>query len=572
VSDRHPRASWLLALGLVVVLAGATLFPVGRLPAASGQTTPGATLSVLAPAVEVAPKGQGFAPAVDGQTLAAGDQVRTGGQGLALLTFFDGSETQLTPGTTVQVAQADSSGGSSISLQQVVGTTVEQVQHIASSGAGFTINTPTATAVVRGTRYAVTVKCYAGQPAVSATALLSFPRRVSESTYLLTDEVLYVDGGTLWETRSWTDADSGQSFQTHDELGQSYPETGATVYQEDDGSYWVDRSWEDPSSGATWHTYEDLGQPAADQAGSAGGSALAQPGGCASVTSVVVVEGQVDLTPATPGLTALAVGAGQAGGTSGAADANASLTPQGQQAFDQATRNLHDVGAAQNASRLASQVSDELAHTVLIQPPATGAPGSSGLVGPVALRSATAASGLGGQNPAPATGPSAVAGEVPPAASTPASAPTTQSTPPPTLATLPPSPAATVTASHHSSGGSGQAAVANSGAGGAQPSDTPTPTATSTPTPTSTGVPASPTSTPTATGVPAASSTPTPTATSTPTITPTATPTLTRTPTPTATVRPSTPTATPTCIAQSGSGGNVSRAGNTWVCASSGNG
>ncbi len=562
MSDRYPRASWLLALGLVVVLAGATLFPLGQPPAASGQAATGATLSVLAPAVEVAPKGQGFAAAVDGQTLAAGDQVRTGDEGLALLTFFDGSETQLTPGTTVQIAQADSSSGSSITLQQVVGTTVQQVQHIASSGGGFTINTPTATAVVRGTRYAVTVRCYAGQPAVSATALLSFPRRVSESTYLLTDEVLYVDGGALWETRSWNDPDGGQSFQTHDELGQAYPETGATVYQENDGSYWVDRGWEDPSSGASWHTYEDLGQAAADQAGGSGGSALAQPGGCASVTSVVVVDGQVDLTPATPGLTALAVGAGQAGGTSGVADANAGLTPQGQQAFDQATLDLHDVGAAQNAIRLAGQVSDELAHTVLVQPPATGAPGSSGLVGPVTLRSATAASGLGGQNPAPAAAPSAIPGGAPAAASTPGGAPTSQSTAPPTEATLPPSPSPTTNASHHSSGGSSQAAAASSGSGGAPPSDTPAPTATSTST-----------ATPTPTGLPA-SATPTPTATSTPTNTPTATPSPTRTPTPTstptATVRPNTPTATPTCVAVSGSGGNVAQAGNTGVCASSG--
>ncbi len=242
-------ASGLVALGLALALASATLLSGAGTPPAAGQAAPGATLSVLAPAVEVAPKGQGFAPAVDGQTLGAGDQVRTGDQGLALLTFFDGSETQLTPGTTVQVSQADASSGSSITLQQLVGTTVQQVQHIANGAGGFTINTPTATAVARGTRYAFTVRCYTNQPGVPTTALLSFPRRVSESSYLLTDEAIYVDGIALWETRSWADPDTGQTFQTHDQLGRVYPETSATVYREDDGSFWVDRTWEDRVDG-----------------------------------------------------------------------------------------------------------------------------------------------------------------------------------------------------------------------------------------------------------------------------------------------------------------------------------
>ncbi|MBV9354357.1 MAG: hypothetical protein JO023_02405, partial [Chloroflexi bacterium] len=107
MADARRSASGRLALGLALALVSVTLLPAAGTPPAAGQAAPGATLSVLAPAVEVAPTGQGFAPAVDGQTLGAGDQVRTSDQGLALLTFFDGSETQLTPGTTVQVSQAD---------------------------------------------------------------------------------------------------------------------------------------------------------------------------------------------------------------------------------------------------------------------------------------------------------------------------------------------------------------------------------------------------------------------------------------------------------------------------------
>ncbi|MBV9358901.1 MAG: hypothetical protein JO023_25625, partial [Chloroflexi bacterium] len=436
---------------------------------------------------------------------------------------------------------------------------IQQVQHIANGAGGFTINTPTATAVVRGTRYTVTVRCYTSQPGVPTTALLSFPRRVSESSYVLADEALYVDGNMLWETRSWADPDTGQTFQTHDPLGQAYPETGATAYQEDDGSYWLDRTWEDPTTGATWHTYEDLGQPANEQAGSTGQSAMAAQAGCASVTSVVVVDGRVNLTPATPELTALAVGDGQAGGASGEADADAGLTPQGLQAFDQASFNLRDLTAAQNAARLANQVTERLAQTVLRPPPTTGMSGASGLVGSVTLRSATAASGLGGQNSAPPAAPTTLPSGATAPSSTPGAAPTASS-PTPT-ATPPASP--TAMPRRGTSSGSRQAAAAAGGSSGPPPSDTPTPPPSSTSTPTAASLSATPTPAP-------------PTATSTPSATPlppspTQTPSRTPVPTSTGTPRPPpSPTATPTCVAQSGSGSNVTHAGSSGVCASSG--
>ena len=78
----------------------------------------GATLSVLAPPVEVSSGGGAYTPANDGMTLGPGDQVRTTGAGVALLTFFDGSETQLTPDTEVAIQQ---STGGQIGLSQFGG-------------------------------------------------------------------------------------------------------------------------------------------------------------------------------------------------------------------------------------------------------------------------------------------------------------------------------------------------------------------------------------------------------------------------------------------------------------------
>jgi hypothetical protein len=82
---------------------------------------------VLAAPVEVSVRGAGFTAARDGMSLGAGDQVRTNGGGVALLTFFDGSETQLTPESQVQIQQANSSNSAQIGLTQVLGTTVEHV-------------------------------------------------------------------------------------------------------------------------------------------------------------------------------------------------------------------------------------------------------------------------------------------------------------------------------------------------------------------------------------------------------------------------------------------------------------
>src|SRR5260370_16653430 len=85
----------------------------------------GATLKVLVAPVEVElAQTQTFVAAMDGQMLNQGDVVRTGPGGLALLTFFDGSESQLGTESTVQIERAEATPAPQIALLQTSGVTM----------------------------------------------------------------------------------------------------------------------------------------------------------------------------------------------------------------------------------------------------------------------------------------------------------------------------------------------------------------------------------------------------------------------------------------------------------------
>src|SRR5438132_5813685 len=301
---------WLLTLCLALTLGAASLAPNSFAPdlfvrPALGQAATGATLSVLSTPVDLSVGGAAFGAARDGSTLKPGDRVRTGSGGVALITFFDGSETQLTPDTQVEIKQADSTNGPRIGVTQIVGTTVDRVTRLASGPTtNFSTDSPAATAVVRGTRYVLTTKCYAAPPPQPSKRLLVFPRSILGSTYLLADLAVYDDGGTLWEARAWQDPATGDAFDTYDQIGATFPEQSESLYQEEDGAFWLDREWQDPATGETWHTYENVGVPVDDQRAASLPPVqirmlpMAQAqGGCHPVTSIVVVEGRVGVLP-----------------------------------------------------------------------------------------------------------------------------------------------------------------------------------------------------------------------------------------------------------------------------------
>jgi hypothetical protein len=154
------------------------------LPSASGgleaaELPTGATLTVLADPVEVSPASAAegtFLPAVPGQSLAAGDIVRTGDSGLALLTFFDGSESQLSAGSEVQIEQAEYVPAPRIALLQTGGVTINRVIPLPPGG-NFRTDTPEATGLVRGTSYVVSVGAspddVTADPSATSIALLT---------------------------------------------------------------------------------------------------------------------------------------------------------------------------------------------------------------------------------------------------------------------------------------------------------------------------------------------------------------------------------------------------------------
>lgn len=144
---------WLVVQAVVatwLLVPGAGSVSAAELPV-------GATLSVLADPVEVAGLGDGiFGTASSGQTLRAGDTVRTGSSGIAVLTFFDGSETQLGSSSQLQIEQADYSDAPQIALFQTQGTSVNRVIPLPPGGS-FRTDTPDAAGLVRGTSYVVNV-------------------------------------------------------------------------------------------------------------------------------------------------------------------------------------------------------------------------------------------------------------------------------------------------------------------------------------------------------------------------------------------------------------------------------
>jgi len=152
----------LLALALAATLplfVAADSTPLAR----AADLPEGATLTILVPSVEVATGTGEFITAADGQLVRPGDVVRTGASGVALLTFFDGSETQLAGASQVEVKRADYSPVPHIALAQTAGVTVNRVIPLPPDGV-FRTDTPDAIGLVRGTSYLVAVTPAASTP------------------------------------------------------------------------------------------------------------------------------------------------------------------------------------------------------------------------------------------------------------------------------------------------------------------------------------------------------------------------------------------------------------------------
>ena len=117
------------------------------------ELTAQATLETLQPEVQWAPTDGDWQTVPARQTVQAGERVRTSPSGRARLVYFEGSVTEVSPGTglLVQRLERTPDGNMVTGLLQSAGTTISRVIQLVDPAARFEIETPAATAFVRGT-------------------------------------------------------------------------------------------------------------------------------------------------------------------------------------------------------------------------------------------------------------------------------------------------------------------------------------------------------------------------------------------------------------------------------------
>jgi hypothetical protein len=118
--------------------------------AAQSRPRAAATLTILQAGVSRITAAGQRTPATDGMDLALGDRVVTGGSGLALVTFLDGSSVTVQPRSDVLVQQAEVSGRDSARINVVVraGTAWARVSRLLDPRSRFSLQSNTATAAV----------------------------------------------------------------------------------------------------------------------------------------------------------------------------------------------------------------------------------------------------------------------------------------------------------------------------------------------------------------------------------------------------------------------------------------
>ena len=140
----------LLLVGAVLIFSGGT---------ASAKQF--ATLRLLAGQVAVQRGNGAFETGQDGTSLREGDTVRTGPDGRASIEYFDGSLTRLDFDTSFTLVTLETLGDAAASTviegSQAEGNSYHRVAELTDARSRFEIETPTATASVHGTGYALLV-------------------------------------------------------------------------------------------------------------------------------------------------------------------------------------------------------------------------------------------------------------------------------------------------------------------------------------------------------------------------------------------------------------------------------
>src|SRR5437867_9066988 len=128
------RLRILVGVALLLVLAGGgVIFGLGKLRSPTAYAlVDESTLSVLRGEVQLQRAGASFVTVTGDVAVRQGDRIRTGPDGYAVVTYFDGSTTTLDPDTDIILRRLDklANGGANISFNQEIGRTWNRVEKL----------------------------------------------------------------------------------------------------------------------------------------------------------------------------------------------------------------------------------------------------------------------------------------------------------------------------------------------------------------------------------------------------------------------------------------------------------
>jgi len=178
-----------------VLIAGYFLYT----PQKADALTSKCTLSIISGSVDVIVPGiNDFQPGTNGMTLDAGNRVKTSADSTVLLTFFDGSTLTLEPGTDVAIEQlerSDTGPTITIVLKQWAGATWSHVVKMADRRSHYEVITPSAVALVRGTRFLTEVDGAGATKVLTTEGLVSVSAQ-GEEIFLPVGQQTAVEPGT----------------------------------------------------------------------------------------------------------------------------------------------------------------------------------------------------------------------------------------------------------------------------------------------------------------------------------------------------------------------------------------
>lgn len=121
----------------------------------SGSEAVSATLAIITTDIDT-DTGDGFTDATEGEELVVGDRARTDTTGFAELTYHDGSWMRIESEATLTIDDlADTDDGQTVATSIDTGEAWNRVAELTEPDDDYTLDTPVATAAVRGTAFAV---------------------------------------------------------------------------------------------------------------------------------------------------------------------------------------------------------------------------------------------------------------------------------------------------------------------------------------------------------------------------------------------------------------------------------